>query len=52
MSFSEWLYRCPVGEDMVGPNSSAFHPGPARLEPLPISPDDRPTPIYGPDRGR
>ncbi|MER7705390.1 hypothetical protein ABTX81_21175 [Kitasatospora sp. NPDC097605] len=39
------------GEDMVGPNSSAFHPGPVLLEPLPVSPDDRPAPMYGPERG-
>ncbi|MEE1783254.1 SMI1/KNR4 family protein [Streptomyces sp. SP17BM10] len=51
MSFSEWLYRYLAGEDMVGPNSSAFYPGPVRLEPLPMSPDDRPTPMYGPERG-
>ncbi|MEU6972103.1 SMI1/KNR4 family protein [Kitasatospora aureofaciens] len=51
MSFSEWLYRYLVGEDMVGPNSSAFHPGPVLLEPLPMSPGDRPAPMYGPERG-
>ncbi|MFD4907543.1 SMI1/KNR4 family protein [Kitasatospora purpeofusca] len=51
MSFSEWLYRYLVGENMVGPNSSAFYPGPVLLEPLPMSPDDRPAPMYGPERG-
>ncbi|MGY0466640.1 SMI1/KNR4 family protein [Kitasatospora sp. cg17-2] len=51
MSFSEWLYRYLVGEDMVGPNSSAFYPGPVLLQPLPMSPDDRPAPIHGPERG-
>ncbi|MFB8237576.1 SMI1/KNR4 family protein [Kitasatospora purpeofusca] len=51
MSFSEWLYRYLVGEDMVGPNSSAFYSGPVLLRPLPMSPDDRPTPMYGPERG-
>ncbi|MEV7595786.1 SMI1/KNR4 family protein [Kitasatospora sp. NPDC089797] len=51
MSFTEWLYRYLIGEDMVGPNSSAFYPGPVLLEPLPMSPDDRPTPTYGPYRG-
>ncbi|GAA3018067.1 hypothetical protein GCM10020229_31680 [Kitasatospora albolonga] len=51
MSFSEWLHRYLVGEDMVGPNSAVFHPGPGLLEPLPMSPDDRPAPRYGPERG-
>lgn len=51
MSFSEWLYRYLVGEDMVGPNSSAFYPGPVMLEPLPMSRDDRPARRYGPERG-
>ncbi|MFB7621025.1 SMI1/KNR4 family protein [Kitasatospora sp. NPDC056181] len=51
MSFSEWLYRYLVGEDMVGPNSSAFYPGPVLLELLPMSTYDRPAPRYGPDRG-
>lgn len=51
ISFSEWLYRYLVGEDMVGPNSSVFYPGPVLLEPLPMSPGDRPAPMYGPERG-
>ncbi|SDT83439.1 SMI1 / KNR4 family (SUKH-1) [Streptomyces sp. TLI_053] len=50
MSFAEWLYRYLIGEDMVGPNSSTFYPGPVLLEPLPMSPDDRPTPTHGPHR--
>ncbi|MGF1427511.1 SMI1/KNR4 family protein [Kitasatospora sp. LaBMicrA B282] len=51
MTFAEWLYRYLIGEDMVGPNSSAFYPGPVLLEPLPTSPDARPAPRYGPERG-
>ncbi|MFD9687751.1 SMI1/KNR4 family protein [Kitasatospora sp. NPDC059088] len=51
MSFSEWLYRYLVGEDMVGPNSSAFYPGPVRLDPLPMSAEDRPARMYGPEQG-
>ncbi|MFE6764177.1 SMI1/KNR4 family protein [Streptomyces sp. NPDC057689] len=51
MSFAEWLYRYLVGEDMTGPNSAAFYPGPVRLEHLPMSADDRTEPWYGPDRG-
>ncbi|MFD8081265.1 HEAT repeat domain-containing protein [Kitasatospora sp. NPDC059722] len=51
MGFAEWLYRYLAGEDMVGPNSSAFCPGSVLLELLPISPDSRPTPMYGPKRG-
>ncbi|NUP22996.1 MAG: SMI1/KNR4 family protein [Streptomyces sp.] len=51
MSFAEWLYRYLIGEDMGGPNSSAFYPGPVKLEPLPMSAGERPEPRYGPDRG-
>ncbi|MFB6615085.1 SMI1/KNR4 family protein [Streptomyces sp. NPDC085524] len=51
MSFAEWLYRYLVGEEMAGPGSSAFYPGPVRLEHLPMSPGDLPEPWYGPDRG-
>ncbi|MFD7335732.1 SMI1/KNR4 family protein [Streptomyces violascens] len=51
MSFAEWLYRYLIGEDMAGPNSSAFYPGPVKLEHLPMSADERPEPRYGPDRG-
>jgi hypothetical protein len=51
MSFAEWLYRCLIGEDMAGPNGSAFYPGPVELLRLPISADDRPEPWGGPGRG-
>lgn len=51
MSFSEWLYRYLIGEDMAGPNSSAFYPGPVKLQHLPMSADERPEPWYGPNRG-
>ncbi|MEU9954800.1 SMI1/KNR4 family protein [Streptomyces sp. NPDC050982] len=51
MSFTEWLYRYLIGEDMTGPNSSAFYSGPVKLQHLPMSADDRPEPWYGPDRG-
>lgn len=36
MGFAEWLCRYPLGEAMAGPGSSAFHPGPVRLEHLPM----------------
>ncbi|WNO66132.1 SMI1/KNR4 family protein [Streptomyces sp. AM2-3-1] len=51
MSFAEWLYRYLIGEDMTGPNSAAFYPGPVQMQHLPMSVDERPQPWYGPDRG-
>lgn len=51
MSFAEWLYRYLIGEDMAGPNSSAFYPGPVKLQRCPMSAAERPEPWYGPDRG-
>ncbi|HEX6434101.1 MAG TPA: SMI1/KNR4 family protein [Gemmatimonadales bacterium] len=51
MTFSEWLYRWLIGEDVAGPNSSAFYPGPVALQDLPMTPDERPDRRYGPDRG-
>ncbi|MFE2488275.1 SMI1/KNR4 family protein [Streptomyces mirabilis] len=51
MSFAEWLYRYLIGEDMTGPNSATFCPGPVQLQRLPMSAGDRPEPWYGPDRG-
>ncbi|WP_251016591.1 hypothetical protein [Streptomyces sp. ISL-99] len=38
MSFAEWVYRYLIGEDMAGPNSSAFYPGPVQLQRLPCPP--------------
>ncbi|MEV1065863.1 SMI1/KNR4 family protein [Streptomyces sp. NPDC050263] len=51
MTFSEWLYRWLIGEDVAGPNSSAFYPGPVTLQDLPMTPDERPETRYGPPRG-
>ncbi|WP_327277804.1 SMI1/KNR4 family protein [Streptomyces sp. NBC_01224] len=51
MSFAEWLYRYLIGEEMAGPNSSAFYPGPVQLRRLPMSATERPEPWSGPDRG-
>ncbi|MFH9983124.1 hypothetical protein ACH4ND_28625 [Streptomyces sp. NPDC017179] len=51
MSFTEWLYRYLIGEDMTGPNSSALYPGPVKLQHLPMSVGERPELWYGPDRG-
>ena len=50
-SFAEWLYRYLIGEDMAGPNSSAFYPGPVELERLPMTSSERPQPWHGPSRG-
>ncbi|PHQ53563.1 hypothetical protein BLA24_00495 [Streptomyces cinnamoneus] len=49
--FSEWLYRYLVGEDMAGPNSSAFYPGPVKFEGRPMSYGEETAVWYGPDRG-
>lgn len=51
MSFAEWLYRYLIGEDMGGPNSSAFYPGPVKLQRLPMTAGERPEPWHGPNRG-
>ncbi|WP_260474624.1 hypothetical protein [Streptomyces sp. WAC 05379] len=51
MSFAEWLYRYLIGEDMAGPNSSAFYPGPVQLRRLPMTTAEHPEPWSGPDRG-
>ncbi|MFF7993432.1 SMI1/KNR4 family protein [Kitasatospora xanthocidica] len=50
MSFAEWLYRYLVGEDMIGPGSGVFYPGPLIIEDLPRSPGDRVVERRGPDR--
>ncbi|WP_234388773.1 MULTISPECIES: hypothetical protein [Streptomyces] len=51
MSFAEWLYRYLIGGDLAGPKSSAYYPGPVKLQHLPMSVDERPEPRYGPDPG-
>lgn len=51
MTFTEWLYRYLTGEDMAGPNSSAFYPGPVTLQRLPMTTHERPEPWHGPSRG-
>ncbi|MEW1872268.1 SMI1/KNR4 family protein [Streptomyces caelestis] len=51
MSFAEWLYRYLIGEDMTGPHTFAFYPGPVQLCRLPMTADERPEPWNGPDRG-
>ncbi|GAA4831208.1 hypothetical protein GCM10023235_01690 [Kitasatospora terrestris] len=51
MGFAEWLYRHLVGEEVIHPNGTCFYPGPVELQHLPTSPEDRPLPWYGPDRG-
>ncbi|MEN2424319.1 SMI1/KNR4 family protein [Streptomyces rimosus] len=51
MNFAEWLYRYLIGEDMAGPNSSVFYPGPVRFESLPMNAHGRTSEWHGPDRG-
>ncbi|MFV8127911.1 SMI1/KNR4 family protein [Streptomyces syringium] len=50
ISFSEWLYRYLIGEDMAGPNSSVLYPGPVKFESLPMRSGDERVVSYGPDR--
>ncbi|TGZ12773.1 hypothetical protein DV517_68570 [Streptomyces sp. S816] len=42
MSFAEWLYRYLAGEDMFGPGSAAFYPGPVVFESMPMAAGDEP----------
>ncbi|MET7890810.1 SMI1/KNR4 family protein [Streptomyces mirabilis] len=51
MSFSEWLYRYLCGEDMFGPDSSVFYPGPLVLESMPLTAEERSVSWHGPERG-
>jgi hypothetical protein len=51
MGFAEWLYGYLIGGDMVGPDSSAFYPGPIRLERSPRTRGERPVVWHGPERG-
>ncbi|MFJ1754093.1 hypothetical protein [Kitasatospora sp. NPDC088134] len=50
MGFSEWLYRYLVGEDMFGPRSGVFYPGPLMIEDLPEAPGDAVAARRGPAR--
>ncbi|MFJ6051619.1 SMI1/KNR4 family protein [Streptomyces sp. NPDC092307] len=51
MGFAEWLYRYLIGEDMAGPDTAAFYPGPVQLRRLPMTAGERTEPWSGPDRG-
>lgn len=52
MSFSEWLYRYLVGEDMFDRGSGVFHPGAIVFKSMPKSETDIMASREGPDRGR
>ncbi|WP_327302200.1 SMI1/KNR4 family protein [Streptomyces sp. NBC_01298] len=51
MNFTEWLYRYLIGQDMAGPDTTAFYPRPVQLRRLPMAAGERPEPWSGPDRG-
>ncbi|MFG3552732.1 hypothetical protein [Streptomyces sp. NPDC047725] len=51
MSFSEWLHRYLVGEDMFGPGSGVFYAGPIVFESRPMSETEPMTSWEGPERG-
>ena len=50
VGFTEWLYRYLQGEDMAGPNSSAYYPGPVRFDALPYASKGKGEFWFGPDR--
>ncbi|MFE3855993.1 SMI1/KNR4 family protein [Streptomyces griseorubiginosus] len=50
VGFAEWLYRYLQGEDMAGPNSSAYYPGPVRFDALPHTEAPRGQFWFGPER--
>ncbi|MFE1437423.1 SMI1/KNR4 family protein [Streptomyces sp. NPDC058739] len=50
MPFAEWLYRYLSGEDMFGPGSAVFYPGPVVFESLPMSEMEGSRSWYGPER--
>ncbi|MFG3397905.1 SMI1/KNR4 family protein [Streptomyces parvus] len=50
MPFAEWIYRYLAGENMLGPNSGVFSPGPIMLESMPMNPEERSETWYGPER--
>ncbi|MFD9326657.1 SMI1/KNR4 family protein [Streptomyces sp. NPDC060065] len=51
MAFSEWLYRYLAGEDMFGPGSAVFYPGPVVFESMPMTESERSRTWHGPERG-
>ncbi|MEV7284766.1 SMI1/KNR4 family protein [Streptomyces sp. NPDC093252] len=51
MPFSEWLYRHVIGEDMFGPGSAVFYPGPIVFESMPMTEEDPCVSWQGPERG-
>ncbi|MGQ4344093.1 SMI1/KNR4 family protein [Streptomyces sp. SAS_275] len=51
MCFSEWLYRYLIGEDMFGPDSAVFYPGPVAFESMPMVPGELSRTWQGPARG-
>ncbi|MEV6758185.1 SMI1/KNR4 family protein [Streptomyces sp. NPDC051214] len=50
MGVAEWFYRWLVGEHVTGPHGGVYYPGPVVLRDLPMTPDDRPEPRFGPRR--
>ncbi|MER7773145.1 SMI1/KNR4 family protein [Kitasatospora sp. NPDC096140] len=51
IGFAEWLFRYLVGEDMMGPNSSALPSGPLLIEEFPKEFGGHPEFRHGPHRG-
>ncbi|WP_165986649.1 SMI1/KNR4 family protein [Streptomyces sp. YIM 98790] len=50
MDFGEWLYRYLVGEDMFGPGSAVFYPGPVKLDRWPTGEGEQHIEWFGPAR--
>ncbi|NEA89235.1 SMI1/KNR4 family protein [Streptomyces sp. SID7958] len=51
MPFSEWLHRYLAGEDMFGPGSGVFYPGPIVFESMPMTATQAMIHWKGPERG-
>ncbi|MFE9173318.1 SMI1/KNR4 family protein [Streptomyces kebangsaanensis] len=50
MPFSEWLHRYLTGEDMFGPGSAVFYPGPVVFESMPTTEVEQSRTWLGPER--
>ncbi|WP_344445620.1 SMI1/KNR4 family protein [Kitasatospora nipponensis] len=50
MGFAEWLYRYLEGEEMFGPGTDVYYPGPVRIEELPQYRGDDVRDRWGPPR--
>lgn len=52
MPFAEWFHRYPAGEEISGPGSGLFRPGPIPLDGMPTDERASASGRESPDRGR